>query len=116
DNELANFWEAVKFNIAKLDELKLQHDICFGNPPKAELSAEDVAYVVAAEEVLPKGPYTANTWNDWVNSIKSHTGRKGKALFMPLRLALTGMDHGPELGNLLPVMGEDKVRQRLRQN
>jgi glutamyl-tRNA synthetase len=116
DGELAVFWDAVKHNITRLDALKLQYDICYGTPPKADLSAEDAAYVAAAEEVLPNGPYTTATWDAWVSSIKNRTGRKGKALFMPLRLALTGMDHGPELGNLLPVMGEDTVRQRLRQS
>lgn len=116
DAELAAFWDAVKFNIVKLSELQLQYDICFGTPPKADLSPEDAAYVAKAEAVLPAGPYTLDTWSAWVGEIKKSTDRKGKALFMPLRLALTGMGHGPELANLMPVMGEDKVRQRLRMN
>ena len=53
------------------------------------------------------------TWKEWTDAIKSTTGRKGKDLFMPLRQALTGMDHGPELGDLLPLIGPEKAKSRL---
>ena len=49
----------------------------------------------------------------WSTALKSASGRKGKALFMPLRLALTGEDHGPELRDLLPLMGRDRAAARL---
>jgi glutamyl-tRNA synthetase len=50
----------------------------------------------------------------WVNAVKDKTGRKGKQLFMPLRQAITGMDHGPELAGLLPLIGPDAVKERLK--
>jgi glutamyl-tRNA synthetase len=45
--------------------------------------------------------------------VKEQTGAKGKGLFMPLRRALTGMDHGPEMGPLLPLIGHEKASRRL---
>lgn len=53
------------------------------------------------------------TWSTWTGAVKSATGRKGKGLFMPLRLALTGRDHGPELKNLLPLIGRERAEARL---
>jgi glutamyl-tRNA synthetase len=53
------------------------------------------------------------TWKAWTDAVKSATGRKGKALFMPLRLALTGLDHGPELAQLLPLIGRERALERL---
>ena len=54
------------------------------------------------------------TWPDWTNAVKAATGRKGKALFMPLRQALTGEDHGPDLKDLLPLIGRARAEERLR--
>ena len=70
---------------------------------------------VRALALLPALPFDAGTWKLWTDAVKAATGRKGKALFMPLRLALTGLDHGPELAALLPLIGRDKARQRLLQ-
>ena len=53
-------------------------------------------------------------WTRWIDALKAATGRKGKSLFLPLRLALTGEDHGPELRDLLPLMGRDRAAERLR--
>ena len=59
-------------------------------------------------------PGTHGTWKTWTEAVKAATGAKGKALFMPLRLALTGREHGPELAALLPLIGPEKARARLR--
>ena len=53
-------------------------------------------------------------WTEWTETLKAATGRKGRALFLPLRLALTGEDHGPELRDLLPLMGRARAAHRLR--
>ncbi len=63
---------------------------------------------------MPPAPWTSSTWKQWTDAIKTSTGRKGKELFMPLRQALTGMDHGPELGDLLPLIGPEKAKARLQ--
>ena len=63
--------------------------------------------------MLPAEPWDGTTWKTWTEAVKAATGRKGKALFMPLRLALTGLDHGPELAQLLPLIGRERALERL---
>ena len=60
-----------------------------------------------------KAPTTPRRWQAFTNAVKEKTGAKGKALFMPLRQALTGMDHGPEMAALFPLIGEERARKRL---
>ena len=67
----------------------------------------------AAADLLPAGPIDASIWKMWTTAIATETGIKGKGLFMPLRLALTGRDSGPELASLLAVMGRDRILARL---
>ena len=74
---------------------------------------EDEAFCARAAELLPEGPLDVQSWSRWTGALKQETGRKGRALFMPLRLALTGRDHGPELGPLLPLIGRETVLARL---
>jgi glutamyl-tRNA synthetase len=62
---------------------------------------------------LPPAPWSGDIWHAWVEVLKAQTGRKGKALFMPLRLALTGQPHGPEMQALLPLIGHDRAQRRL---
>jgi glutamyl-tRNA synthetase len=108
------FWHAARENIEVLTDIKEHFDICFGSFNGSLLDANDAPYIEQAAETLPAEPYTAETWPEWMNTLKEVSGRKGKALFMPLRVALTGQQHGPELANLLPVMGEEVARNRLQ--
>ena len=64
--------------------------------------------------MLPPEPWDGEVWRDWTDALKQASGRKGRALFMPLRLALTGEDHGPELRELLPLIGRARAEQRLQ--
>jgi glutamyl-tRNA synthetase len=73
----------------------------------------DATLIRAAGEALPPEPWDASTWKKWTDAVKAATGAKGRALFMPLRLALTGMDHGPELGPLMPLIGHERAARRL---
>lgn len=104
------FWNAVRANLERLDDIKAWWDVANG-PVKNNLTDPD--FTAKAADLLPPAPWNENTFNEWVGAVKSHTGRKGKDLFMPIRQALTGMDHGPELPVLMPLLGPDKVRQRL---
>ena len=70
----------------------------------------------AALDLLPKEPWDASTWSQWTGAVKTLTGRKGRALFHPLRLALTGAETGPELAVLLPLIGQAKAAARLAGN
>lgn len=74
---------------------------------------EDAEFLAAARENLPDEPWAETVWADWTKVLKDTTGRKGKALFHPLRLALTGRDNGPELAALLPLIGKVKAAARL---
>ncbi|RMF12503.1 MAG: glutamate--tRNA ligase, partial [Alphaproteobacteria bacterium] len=59
-------------------------------------------------------PWDHETWGRWADAVKAETGAKGRSLFMPLRQALTGRNHGPEMNALLPLIGPDKARARLK--
>lgn len=75
---------------------------------------EDAEFLSKAAALLPEEPFSQDTWGAWTNAVKAATGVKGRGLFHPLRLALTGTDQGPELKGLLPLIGRDKALIRLR--
>jgi glutamyl-tRNA synthetase len=77
---------------------------------------EDAEFCAKAAAVLPAEPWTTDTWGVWTNAVKAATGAKGKALFQPLRMALTAREHGPELKALLPLIGRARVLARLGGN
>ena len=105
-------WVAVRGNIEKLSDTMGWTEIIRSriNPVVAD---EDRDFVVAARDALPGEPWDQTTWKTWTDALKLSTGRKGKPLFMPLRLALTGLDHGPELAALLPLIGRARAVERL---
>jgi glutamyl-tRNA synthetase len=106
------FWLAVRGNLDLLNEARGWWDVVAGTivPP---LIAGEAAFFRTALEVLPQEPWSPSVWTEWTDALKASTGRKGKALFLPLRLALTGEDHGPELRDLLPLMGRARAARRL---
>ncbi|MBG1232190.1 glutamate--tRNA ligase [Aestuariivirga litoralis] len=106
------FWLAVRGNIEKLSDAKAWHDV-ITQDIKVLVADEEKDFIATARGSLPPEPWDAGTWKAWTEIVKSDTGRKGKALFMPLRLALTGLDHGPELAALLPLIGREKALARL---
>ena len=106
------FWLAVRGNLEKLSDAKAWHDI-ITNRINPVVSAEDRSFVSEAAKSLPAEPWDSATWKTWTDALKLVSDRKGKQLFMPLRLALTGLDHGPELAALLPLIGRQKVMDRL---
>jgi glutamyl-tRNA synthetase len=105
------FWLAVRGNLATLGEVAGWRDLVFA---VAAGLIDDPDYIALASTHLPTEPWDATTWHGWTEAVKLATGRKGKALYMPLRQALTGLAHGPELAALLPLMGRAKVLARLR--
>lgn len=105
------FWEAVRANLGKVSEAAEWWRVVA--EPVAPAIA-DAGVVAAALETLPPEPWNADTWKAWSAAVRERTGLKGKALFMPLRLALTGLDHGPDLAGLLPLMGRERAERRLR--
>jgi glutamyl-tRNA synthetase len=107
----AEFWLAVRGNLATVDEARVWWDIC--TQPIAPV-IEAPAVTNAAAALLPAGDLDSQIWSPWTKSIAAETGVKGKGLFMPLRLALTGRDAGPEIAPLLAIMGRDRVINRLQ--
>lgn len=84
------------------------------NGPVAHQPADDDRdFLATAAELLPPEPWDETTWQAWTGALKSATGRKGRALFHPLRLALTGREDGPELRSLLPLLGRKACLDRL---
>lgn len=104
------FWEAVKGNLTVLSDAKLWWQVVHGDIAPV---IEDAAFISKAAPLLPQEPWNTETWGQWTNAVKAATGAKGKALFHPLRLALTGQESGPELKTLLPLIGRAKVMKRL---
>ncbi|MEZ5811441.1 MAG: glutamate--tRNA ligase [Rhizobiaceae bacterium] len=106
------FWLLVRGNIGKVGEAAEWWRIIAEKPERADLSADDVEFVRAAFEHLPEEPWSGETWKTWTDAVKTATGRRGRALFMPLRLALTGRSAGPEFAGLLPLLGREETLAR----
>ncbi|MBI1262809.1 MAG: glutamate--tRNA ligase [Rhizobiales bacterium] len=106
-----DFWNAIRPNLTRFDDAALWAGIITG--PMTPV-IEDEAFGALAAGNLPPEPWSDQTWGILTDNLKQISGRKGKALFMPLRLALTGLPHGPELKNLLPLIGRERAESRLR--
>ena len=105
-------WLAVRGNLAHLREVADWRRVVEG-PVAPLIDDDDAAFLKDAADSLP-APLDDTAWTDWTTALKTTSGRKGKALFMPLRKALTGRDTGPEMAALLPLIGADRARARLR--
>jgi len=109
----AEFWETVRANITRFAEAADWWRVVTG-PIEPVVEADDRGFLETARELLPPEPWDAETWGAWTGAVKAATGRKGKALFLPLRQALTGRDHGPDMAALLPLIGRTAALERLR--
>ncbi|MFM7085259.1 MAG: glutamate--tRNA ligase [Hyphomicrobium sp.] len=105
------FWLAIRGNITTLDQTLEWWKVVIG---PVEPKIDNSLFLKKAADYLPPDPWTETTWMEWCDSIKKATGVKGRELFHPLRLVLTGCDSGPELKLLLPLIGRTKVLARLR--
>ena len=103
-------WHAVRPNLAHVAEAAEWWRLVTGPIAQPEFTEEDKAFLADAAGTLTWGE---NPWGALTAALKDATGRKGRALFLPLRQALTGMDHGPDMGELLPLIGEAEARARL---
>ena len=103
-------WEAIRPNLACVSGAAEWWQVVTGPIDAPEFDAETKAYLVQAAQTLV---WNDDPWHGLVNALKDSTGRKGKALFHPLRLALTARDSGPDMAALLPLIGETEARARL---
>ena len=108
----AEFWEAMRGNIEKFADMQNIMALING-PITPVVETDDADYIAQARALLPDAPLETESWSDWTGRLKDATGRKGRALFMPLRMALTGQSHGPEMQHLLYHIGYDEAVARL---
>ena len=105
-------WMALRGNIETLGDTDAWVAI-IRDGLKPPAMPEETSFLVRAAALLPPMPWSEETWKAWTATLKAETGRTGKALFLPLRLALTGREHGPEMARLLPLIGREKALERL---
>ncbi len=104
------FWDAVRGNLPTLAEVLPWWEVTNGHLSPI---IEEASFTTTARDLLPAEPWGHETWSLWTKAVGTATGRKGRALFHPLRLALTGRETGPELKLLLPLIGLAKAVRRL---
>lgn len=104
------FWAALHGNIDRIEEAADWWSLITG---EHHFPAAEPEFLAEAARLLPEEPFDGETWPRWISALQAATGRKGKALFMPLRLALTGREHGPELRAVLPLLGRSAALSRL---
>ena len=103
-------WDVIKSNIRNINEYKEWYEIINGSIKVENL---DQDFINLTESLLPLEPWDDSTWGDWIALIKKSSDKKGKDLFLPLRRAITGLNDGPELKNIILLMGYDKMKTRL---
>lgn len=109
EEKAAQFWAVTRENITTLHDLKGWWTM-FTQGADPVIDDEDAEFVAQAMTLLPEGPFDGDTWGAWTAAVKEATGRKGKGLFMPLRKALTGQPHGPDMSAVLPLLQVIKAR------
>jgi glutamyl-tRNA synthetase len=107
-----SLWLALRGNLTRFADIADLAKLVTG-PVESVVAPEDRDFIALAGELLPAEPWDETTWANWTNALKEKSGRKGKALFMPLRMALTGRHDGPELKTLLPLLGRKASLARL---
>jgi len=105
-------WEAVRPNLSTVADAAIWWQVIAG-PIALPAAPEDADYLAAAARVVAAIDWSADPWHALTAALKAETGRAGKALFLPLRRALNGLDHGPDMAALLPLIGRDRAIARL---
>ncbi|HZY68822.1 MAG TPA: glutamate--tRNA ligase, partial [Devosia sp.] len=109
----ADAWHILRANLRKFDDVESWADVLRGEGTYPLAVEEDRAFLAQARELLPPEPWDETTWGLWTAAVKQASGRKGRALFHPLRLALTGREDGPDFKSLLPLLGRRVCLARL---
>jgi glutamyl-tRNA synthetase len=105
------FWNAVRPNLERLADAARWWQVIHG---AFEGAMVERALCQEAAMLLPPEPWSEDTWHAWTEAVKAATAKKGKELYQPLRLALTGLGHGPEMKSLLPLIGRARAQKLLR--
>ena len=108
----AQGWEAIRPNLTRIDEAADWWLVVQG-PINVTIAEDDHAYLAEAAQLAKSIDWAGDPWHALTGALKDATGRKGKSLFLPLRLALTGREHGPDMASLLPLIGRERALERL---
>ncbi|MEO0881454.1 MAG: glutamate--tRNA ligase [Pseudomonadota bacterium] len=106
------FWDTVKANSDKFSDVKGWIEVVYGHVVPV-IESDDADYIEEAKALMPETEFGEGAWKEWITALKEKTGRKGKSLFMPLRKAITGQAHGPDMSMMLQLMGRERVKARL---
>lgn len=106
-------WMAIRGNLTTVAEAVDWWAVLAGDIATPAIAAEDRAYLARAAELAAAIDWARDPWHALTQALKAESGRKGRALFLPLRVALTGRDHGPDMAALLPLIGRDRALARL---
>lgn len=107
------FWAAVRSNLIRLEDATLWRDVVRGPVARSQELEGESAFLAAAGAALPAAPWDETSFRVWTKAIQEATGRRGRALFHPLRLAITGREDGPEMARLMPLIAPEDMRARL---
>ena len=110
EDQAERFWEVTRENVSTVKDLGPWW-VMFRDGAEPDIAEEDREFVAEAMALLPDGPHDGDTWGKWTAEVKEKTGRKGKGLFMPLRKALTGQSHGPDMSQVLPLLQTIKAKR-----
>jgi glutamyl-tRNA synthetase len=105
-------WAAIRPNLAVVADAADWWHVVEG-PVTPAVAPENRAYLAQAAAAAAEIDWSADPWHALTARLKEETGRKGRALFLPLRQALTGRDHGPDMAALLPLIGRERALHRL---
>ncbi|NHK28998.1 glutamate--tRNA ligase [Parvularcula flava] len=112
DGVTEEIWNTVRGNVETLKDAVAWKAVIDG-PVEPVIADEDREFTTSAAAHVPDGSLTDESWGELTSALKEATGRKGKGLFMPLRLALTGQPHGPDMAVMFRLIGAEKARARL---
>lgn len=107
------FWNAIRGNLDRVRDAVDWWQILHGRIDFPQPDPGDAGFLELARQTLPAEPWDETTWSSWTKALANQSGRRGKALFMPIRMALTGRRSGPELALLLPLIGRPNTLARL---
>lgn len=107
-------WDAIRPNLSHIGEAADWWEIVTGDLATPAFDGEERGFLALAADTLAARAWAGDPWHGLAGDLKQATGRKGKALFLPLRRALTGRDHGPDMAALLPLIGQERAVGRLR--
>ncbi|WP_321326622.1 glutamate--tRNA ligase [uncultured Parasphingorhabdus sp.] len=109
----ADGWAVIRPNLHDMGDVDKWWQVVTGPVAPPEFSPEDREFLSVAHRELEELEASSGLWKELTGTLKEATGRKGKPLFMPLRQALTGLDHGPDMNVLLPLIGREEALKRL---